>query len=79
MKSIPYLICFFAGMALGAGVVGIASDRHIETVNQKWKTKMVDCGCAAYDQETGAWYAIETAPAPEPAPAEGPEYKENEE
>ena len=66
----------FIGIAVGILVMTFIHLALQDAQSTKYQKLMVECGCAAYDVETGEWYSIETAAAPEPAPIPGPNYME---
>jgi hypothetical protein len=72
--DIKYFLGGVIGVCIGAAIITLASFEQQEREEAKWKQIMVDCGCGAYDTQTGEWYKIEMAPAPEPAPILGPDY-----
>jgi hypothetical protein len=70
------LLLFLMGLSVATTIWLFICQAIENQTNAKYQKLMVECGCAAYDVETGEWYSIETAAAPEPAPIPGPDYME---
>mgnify|MGYP006921379343 CR=1 FL=1 len=58
------ILGIFIGAGIGILILYFACKSDREKDRLKWKTLMVECGCAAYDRNTGEWYSFNKAPTP---------------